>query len=138
MTDPLIHYDRLLRYAMSLCRNIDQAKDLVQTAYEQYYHNEYEGLTVLYRTIRHRYYNEKQYWYNNAERLDAILSPVTHDIDLYDAEYHQKRINSLGLFRSSVQLFLDGYSYKEIADKENITIGTVKSRIHSPRKKLGV
>ena len=134
----LSHYPRLIDYARSLCKDTEQAKDLVQTAYEQYYKYNYSGVTVLYRTIRHRYYNDKQYWYNNAERLDAILSHITYDLDLYDAEYHQKRINSLGLFRSSVQLFLDGYSYKEIADKENITIGTVKSRIHSARKKLGV
>lgn len=138
MTDPLQHYDRLLRYALSLCRNIEQAKDLVQTAYEQYYKHNYSGVTVLYKTIRHRYFNERKYWLNNTEPIEAISAPVTYDLDLYDAEYHRRRISSLGVHSKPLEMFLQGYDYKEIAELENITMGTVKSRIHSARKKLGV
>jgi len=134
----LSHYPRLIDYARSLCKDTEQAKDLVQTAYEQYYKYKYSGVTVLYRTIRHRYYNELNHWKSKAMPLDAILEPITHDLDLYDAAYNQRRINSLGVSAEAVQMFLDGYSYKEIADKENVGINTVKSRIYQGKKKLGV
>jgi RNA polymerase sigma-70 factor (ECF subfamily) len=39
-------------------------------------------------------------------------------------------------YRIPFQLFVDGYKYKEIADKTNLPIGTVKSRIFFARRQL--
>lgn len=48
----------------------------------------------------------------------------------------EKAINSLSdLLRDSLVMHLDGYSYCEIADSTNVSIGTVKSRLHHAKKK---
>ena len=41
-----------------------------------------------------------------------------------------------GAYEKPILLFLAGYSYKEIAQKMNIPIGTVKSRIHLGKKQI--
>ena len=120
-------YDRLVRFARHLGADLEQAKDMVQTAYELYY-------TI----IRSRMINYYQSYRPVIVPIDTITAPVTHDLDLYDAEYHRKRISRLGLQRKPFELFLQGYDYKEIAELENISMGTVKSRIHIARKRLGV
>lgn len=40
--------------------------------------------------------------------------------------------------KESFMLFLKGYSYKEIAEKHDAPIGTIKSRIHLARKSLKI
>ena len=39
-------------------------------------------------------------------------------------------------YEKPIQLFLTGYSYKEISQYMNIPIGTVKSRIHLGKKQI--
>jgi RNA polymerase sigma-70 factor (ECF subfamily) len=40
------------------------------------------------------------------------------------------------IYRKPFQLFFEGFKYEEIADKMNLPIGTVKSRIFFARQKL--
>lgn len=48
-----------------------------------------------------------------------------------------KNIDSLeDDFKLPLKMHFEGYKYKEIADKLNLNIGTVKSRIFFSRKKL--
>ena len=49
----------------------------------------------------------------------------------------EKAINSLSDgFRIPFRMHVEGYKYKEIADKLDLKIGTVKSRIFFTRQKL--
>ncbi len=137
-SNPLDLYDRLVRFARHLGADLEQAKDMVQTAYELYYTYHYEGSNVLYTIIRSRMINYYQSYRPVIVQIDTISAPISYDLDLYDAEYHRKRISRLGLQRKPFELFLQGYDYKEIAELENISMGTVKSRIHTARKRLGV
>ncbi len=137
-SNPLDSYTALIKYARYFGASLDDAKDYVQTAYEEYYTRGYNGVSILYRIVMHRMMNERKRWKPAVVNIEAISSPVTYDLDLYDAEYHRKRISRLGLQRKPFELFLQGYDYKEIAQLENISMGTVKSRIHIARKRLGV
>jgi RNA polymerase sigma-70 factor (ECF subfamily) len=50
-----------------------------------------------------------------------------------------KKIEELGdNFRIPFQMHTSGYKYKEIAEKLNLNLGTVKSRIFFSRKKLKI
>ena len=55
----------------------------------------------------------------------------------YSSNEIEKSISSLDdEYRIPFQMFLDGYKYKEIAEKLGLPLGTVKSRIFFTRKKL--
>ena len=58
-----------------------------------------------------------------------------NDLLSYDEIY--RLINKLPEYmKETFQLYIDGYSYQEIADKLNVPIGTVRSRIFSSRNKM--
>jgi len=55
----------------------------------------------------------------------------------FGSNFSNKLINNLqDEHRIPFQMHFQGYKYKEIADKLNLSIGTVKSRIFFSRKKL--
>ena len=70
---------------------------------------------VLYEPERH-----------DRESNDNVPEPVETDMVITDA------LKGLSLTHREVLVafYRDGLSYKEIAEKDNITIGTVKSRLH--------
>ena len=80
------------------------------------------------------------------ERLRSGRSMAIADEQFFDREYHDSvvgageillAINSLPDDYAKVfSLYADGYKYHEIAEKFGISIGTVKSRIHSARQRL--
>lgn len=65
------------------------------------------------------------------------LSFNTADLEM-DAGYLTKCINTLSpMYRLTFNLsVIDGYKHQEIADKLEVTVGTVKSNLHKARKKL--
>jgi RNA polymerase sigma-70 factor (ECF subfamily) len=55
----------------------------------------------------------------------------------YSTKEIHKSINALeDEYKVPFTMFLDGYKYKEIAEKLDLPLGTVKSRIFFTRKKL--
>ena len=143
----------LERFAMSLTSNIEDAKDLLQETFAKAiaYRDKFEDNTNLKAwtfTIM------KNTFINNYRRNVKANTTFDHTDDLYylnlknesagetpDSEYSvkeiQKSINELSdEFRLPFIMHTQGYKYKEIADKLNLKIGTVKSRIFFTRKKL--
>ena len=80
------------------------------------------------------------------ERLRSGRSMAIADEQFFDKEYRDSvvsageillAINSLpNDYAKAFSLYADGYKYHEIAERLNIPLGTVKSRIHSARLRL--
>jgi RNA polymerase sigma factor (sigma-70 family) len=143
----------LERFALSLTSNSEDAKDLLQETYAKAitYRDKFEDNTNLKAwtfTIM------KNTFINNYRRNVKANTTFDNTDDLYylnlgsestseapDSRYSVKEItksiNELSdEFRLPFMMHTQGYKYKEIADKLNLKIGTVKSRIFFTRKKL--
>ena len=143
--------ENLERFAHSLTMNRDDAKDLVQDTFLKAftYMGQFEDNTNLkawaFTIMRNTFINnyrrkvkqnttfdgsENQFLLNS--RPDNMTpessfshSEISRKIDLLEPE-----------FRIPFQMHTSGYKYKEIADRLNLKIGTVKSRIYFSRQKL--
>jgi RNA polymerase sigma factor (sigma-70 family) len=143
----------LERFALSLTSNMEDAKDLLQETFLKAisYRDKFEDNTNLKAwtfTIM------KNTFINNYRRAVKSNTTFDHTDDLYflnlkqESGYNnpdsnistkeiEKKINLLeDEFRVPFLMHTQGYKYKEIADKLNLKIGTVKSRIFFTRKKL--
>ncbi len=145
--------DSLERFALSLTSNREEAKDLLQETYLKAltYREKFVEFTNLkawaYTIMKNTFINN----YRKAMRENTTLD---HTRDLYylnnskesslvkpDSEYQTKEIRSAieqldDDFKVPFKMHTEGYKYKEIADKLDLKIGTVKSRIFFTRKKL--
>jgi len=140
-------------YAYSLTSDREKAKDLVQDTMLKAltYREKYEDNTNLkawtYTIMKNTFINsyrrnikantiidftEDLYYVNNA-RVSEFVKP--------DSEYMYKEI--LGSVKTlepeqriPFEMHVAGYKYKEIAERMELSIGTVKSRIFFARRKL--
>jgi RNA polymerase sigma-70 factor (ECF subfamily) len=143
----------LQRFAMSLTSDRDTALDLVQDTYLKAI--TYKDKFVDYTNLKAWVFTiMKNTFINNYRRNIKENTIIDGTQDLYylnqphdkgssspESSYAEaeilKAINSLNNeFRIPFQMHLDGYKYKEIADKLGLKIGTVKSRIFFTRQKL--
>ena len=143
----------LERFALSLTSNHEDAKDLLQETFAKAitYRDKFEDNTNLKAwtfTIM------KNTFINSYRRNVKANTTFDHTDDLYylnlgnesnisapDSEYSVKEIQKCieelsDEFRLPFVMHTQGFKYKEIADKLNLKIGTVKSRIFFTRKKL--
>ena len=141
-------YDALHSFAIKLTRNQTDAEDLVQeTVYKalknksKYANNNFRAwVYTIMRNIFINDYNKKvkqktvfdssenQYTLNNLYKTNN--NPETF-IAVKEIWSKVKEVSDD--FRAPLNLFIEGYKYKEIAEKLNIPIGTVKSRIHTAK-----
>ena len=118
---------RLFNFAYSLTMNRDDAQDLLQST----------SLKVL---------NNQEKFVNNDNFSGWIFTIMNRYAsnpgeETPDSTYTVKEINraikSLAEeYRIPFSLYLSGYKYQEIADRMNLPIGTVKSRIYASRQQL--
>jgi len=144
--------EKLSHFALSLTCDLEEARDLVQETYLRslLYSDKYQedtNLKAWMQTImRNTFIND----YRKRRRINEFindnadiqqLTACSCSSDKADTNYCVKEINKeidriADEQRIPFEMFLDGYKYKEIADKMNISLGTVKSRIFFTRKKL--
>lgn len=145
--------DNLERFALSLTQNMEDARDLIQETYLKAisYRDKFADNTNLKAwtfTIM------KNTFINNYRRAVKANTTFDHTDDLYYLNLNkesgsespdslmrtteiEKSINELeDDFRVPFLMHLKGFKYKEIAEKLDLKIGTVKSRIFFTRKKL--
>ena len=145
--------DYLKPFAMSLTRDVESAKDLIQeTLYRALANKEKynAGTNIkawLYTIMRNIFINN----YRRSAKQNTIFDHTPNDYlldynqfttvntaeinlsvkDIQQAVYHLPEI-----FRNPFQLYFEGYKYHEIADILEEPLGTIKSRIHFARKLL--
>ena len=145
--------ENMMNFALMLTANKDDAKDLLQDTTLKVLDNQekfvdnvnFKGwvLTVM-----------RNIFINNYHKLVRTQTIVDQSVDLYnldvindsgfnspDGSYQiqeiTKSINELNDdLRIPFSMFLSGYKYNEIAEKLNVPLGTVKSRIFFARQEL--
>lgn len=145
--------DSLKYYALSLTSDIDKANDLLQETflkaltYQDKFAENTNFKAWVYTIMKNTFIND----YRKASKSKNSLSGSNSEFHLliakdkvypapdsfYSTNEIEKTIEQLDEeFRIPFQMFLDGYKYKEIADKLVLPLGTVKSRIFFTRKRL--
>jgi RNA polymerase sigma-70 factor (ECF subfamily) len=137
-------------FALSLTRDMDDAKDLLQeTVYRAISHQESftEGTNLkawLYTIMRNIYNNS----YRRKQKRDALIEVAPEGVGVADEvwNYGESSLNVHEInreiekldddYRTPFLMHYQGFKYQEIAGHLTIPIGTVKSRIHSARKEL--
>lgn len=145
--------DYLKPFAMTLTRDMESAKDLIQeTLYRALANKEkYNAGTNIkawmYTIMRNIFINN----YRRTAKQNTIFDSTPNDYLLdynqftttNDAETNlnlkeiKEAVYSLPeIFKSPFELYFEGYKYHEIADILSEPLGTIKSRIHFARKLL--
>jgi len=141
----------LERFAYSLTANPEDAHDLVQETFLKAltYRDKFADntnikawtFTIMKNTFINNYRkavkqrttfdsSDNQFLINGRAHGESPESSYSH------SEINQKIENLDDDFRIPFQMHTSGYKYKEIAEKLNLKIGTVKSRIFFSRQKL--
>ena len=143
----------LERFALSLTSDRDKAKDLLQETFLKAlaYRDKFVSFTNLkawtFTIMKNTFINDyrkamrenttmdntKDLYHLNRVQEAGFNNPDTN----YAVNEIRKQIDALDDdFRIPFEMHNQGYKYKEIAEKLNLKIGTVKSRIFFTRKKL--
>jgi RNA polymerase sigma-70 factor (ECF subfamily) len=152
--EQMLSYKTPLKYfAISLTSDTDDADDLLQDTmlkaltYKDKFADSTNLKAWLYTIMKNTFINNyrrnsktrqiidktKDLFFLNIPQSNAEVSPVSK-ISEKDIQGH---VNALeDELRVPFVSYFEGYKYKEIADRLNIPIGTVKSRIFLARKKL--
>lgn len=145
--------NNLKYYALSLTSDKDRANDLLQETflkaltYSDKFAEDTNFKAWVYTIMKNTFIND----YRKASKSRNSLSGSNSEFHLkvakdkmypspdsfYSSNEIERSISSLeDEYRIPFQMFLDGYKYKEIAEKLDLPLGTVKSRIFFTRKKL--
>ena len=158
--DAIPHLNALYSFAMRLCRNRDDAHDLVQETFMKGFRffDKFEKGTNckawLFRILKNTYINQYRkdkrepdtVEYDVIEEFyDLIRSESSESTDLQKKFYDNLLDDEISTaldslpeaFRTVVILCdLEGMTYEEIAEIIECPIGTVRSRLHRARKML--
>jgi RNA polymerase sigma-70 factor, ECF subfamily len=143
----------LQKYAMSLTLDRDNALDLVQDTFLKAIQNQDKFIdetnlkawifTIMKNTFINNYRRKmrentmmdgtQELYYINLPSDKGSISPESS----YAENEIVKAINSLeSEYREPFRMHVEGFKYEEIAEKLDLKLGTVKSRIFFARQKL--
>ncbi len=145
--------EQLFFYALQLTEDREDAQDLVQeTSYKALknqtrLHNNEHIRAWLYTILKNTYINYlRSSHYRQMVRDTDVLNQYSVQSkdsgeELPDELLMKKELHEIikllpGVYEKPIQMFLTGYSYKEISQHMSIPIGTVKSRIHLGKKQI--
>jgi len=142
----------LTGFAMKLTRNKENAKDLMQETLMRSFasRERFKEGTNFKAWVTTIMYNSYINYYRRAKTKNAVIKPI-EDLSYLpgntSTEMNGEKIillkelkgmvnNLSDLYKIPFEMFTEGYHYNEIAEKMNLPMGTVKSRIFYARKKL--
>ncbi|MBN2165537.1 MAG: RNA polymerase sigma factor [Marinilabiliaceae bacterium] len=144
--------EKLFHYAKTLTYNEEEARDLLQDSLLRalnFKHKFVENtnfnawMHVIMRNTFINDYRKKSRTSKNDTSMDEVVYLSNYHYTRETPEMHlslvhiNKTIEQLEHdLKTPFQMHVFGYKYKEIAEKLNLPIGTVKSRISFARKKL--
>lgn len=135
--------DGLFRFALSVCKDEDRAKDAVQDAFLKLWEKK-EQVDVqkvksyLFTTVHHKmidgFRHDKRYQDIEGTHVKETIHQGNHDLQ---AVLHEA-LKQLPEVQRSVILLRDyeGYNYEEIAEMTNLNLAQVKVYIFRGRQKL--
>lgn len=142
----------LFGFAMKLTKNRDRSKDLMQETVFRAFKNKdrfREGTNFkawVTTIMRNSFINDyrKRRTRNKTEQPVEDMLHLANDVIVNEKASSSIMMTELkkiladlsDIYRVPFTLYYDGYQYNEIAEKMNLPIGTVKSRIFFARKKL--
>lgn len=147
--------DSMKKFALSLTNDQTRAEDLKQDTYMKAFNYRDKFVdcinlkawvfTIMKNTFINNYRrsvkentiidNSKDLYLLNLPQKSGSVSPESK----YSVDELEKIIDSLeDEFRIPFRMHVQGFKYREIAEKLDLKIGTVKSRIFFTRKKLMV
>lgn len=145
--------DNMLNFAFTLTSNREEAKDLLQDTTLKVLDNQdkfidntnFKGwvFTIMRNIFINNYRRmvRNQTVVDQTEDLYHLNLPQESGFDTPDGAFNVKEItkaiNSFAdEYRLPFSMHVAGYKYNEIAEKMNLPLGTVKSRIFFARQKL--
>ncbi len=145
--------NNMRNFAFSLTLNQEDAEDLLQETTLKVLSNQdkfkeninFKGwvLTIMKNLFINNYRKiaRNQTIFDRTEDLHYLNLPQDSGFNTPDGSYHvgeiNNRINSFSdPYRIPFTMHIEGFKYEEIAQKMNLPIGTVKSRIFLARKRL--
>ena len=153
-TERINHFQAFLHnFALRLTRNQEKAKDLVQdTSLRAYRYRDkfqmgtnFKGWisTIMRNTFINQYRKAKKKRHVSepvesfAYALEGkIITPNEGESNLRMQELIRMFEKMSDMYSTPFLLHYRGFEYKEIANKLDLPIGTVKSRIHTARNKM--
>jgi len=141
-----------LERAMYVVKSRDEAEDVVQDAFVRIYrfaprfkaeHGSFRSwaMTILMNVARTRYQKQAKGWVRNVElsneHYESLAAPSEKDALLaHDALERALTLLPEDISRLLRWAFIDGLSYEEIGEREGISAGAVKTRVHRAKKAL--
>ena len=145
--------EKLHYYALSLTSDPERANDLLQETflkaltYRDKFTKDTNFKAWIYTIMKNTFIND----YRRNVKTKNAFDISNNDFHLNfskdkvypapDSFFSSKEINKCideleNAYKVPFKMFLEGYKYKEIAEKMGLPLGTVKSRIFFTRKKL--
>lgn len=137
------HADGLFRFAYSMCKDKDDAQDVVQDAFVKLWErkdavNVDKVKSYLFTTAHHKvidmFRRGKRFQDIENTNLQLSTTQKTHDLK----QVLDEALNTLPEIQKSVVLLRDyeGYNYEEIAEITGLNLSQVKVYIFRARQKL--
>lgn len=142
---------KLRSFALRLCRNPDQADDLVQTTCERAIRSldQFDPATRLdswmFRILQNLYFNTVRDTANRARLFDLAMLDFEESYDGAKAASSSLELQRVQVFIGELEedsrevllkIAIEGRSYKDVAAELGVPIGTVTSRLARARLKL--
>lgn len=142
----------LIGFAMKLTRNKENAKDLMQETLMRSFasRTRFKEGTNFKAWVTTIMYNSYINHYRRAKTKNAVIKPI-EDLSYLPGNLSNEMsgekiillkelkgmVNNLSdTYKIPFKMYTEGYHYNEIAEKMDLPMGTVKSRIFYARKKL--